>query len=89
MRSKNRKNRNRKSTHVSNIDKLIAKLNKKDMPLDEFLATLDSFKDTFYENAELEMELLLSNGLPIELEGENIFLKTNKTPFKRADFLYS
>lgn len=86
MRSKNRKNRNKKSTHVSNIDKLIAKLNKKDMPLDEFLATLDSFKDTFYENAELEMELLLSNGLPIELEGENIFLKTNKTPFKEQTF---
>ncbi|WP_265734448.1 3'-5' exonuclease [Malaciobacter halophilus] len=68
------------------MDKLVARLNRSDMSLDEFLFTLDGFKDTFYENSELEMELLVSNGLPIELDNENIFLKTTRTPFKEQTF---
>ncbi|RXJ87345.1 3'-5' exonuclease [Arcobacter sp. CECT 8985] len=81
MRSK-RKNK----TVLSNIDKLVAKLKTKQMPLEEFLMQLDNFKDTFYDNPELEFELLLSNGLPIELDGDNIYLKTARTLISEQTF---
>ncbi len=82
MKSKKKKSKE----NLSNIDKLIQKLNISDMKLEEFLDTLDGFKDTFYDNSELEMELLLSNGLPIELKGDYIFLKTSKTSFFNQTF---
>ncbi|RXK01251.1 DNA polymerase III subunit epsilon [Arcobacter sp. CECT 8986] len=79
-------NKRKNKIVLSNIDKLVAKLKKSEMPLEEFLNELDSFKDTFYDNPELEFELLLSNGLPIELSGDNIYLKTAKTLLKEQTF---
>ncbi len=82
MKSKKKKSKE----NLSNIDRLTQKLNINDMKLDEFLATLDSYKDTFYDNPELELELLVSNGFPIELFGDYIYLKTSKTAFFNQTF---
>ena len=76
MRSKNRKKR---VQQISNIDRFISKLNQGGMPLDECLSMIDSFKDTFFSNPELEFELLVSNGLPLEIEEDRVYLRTSKT----------
>lgn len=82
MRSRRKNNKN----NLSNMDRLISKLKSNDIPLDEFLSILDGFKDTFYENSELELELLVSNGLPIEFEEDSVYLKTAKTNIKDQTF---
>ncbi|MDD2897043.1 MAG: 3'-5' exonuclease [Aliarcobacter sp.] len=52
----------------------------------EFLELLEEASDTFYETPELEFELLLSNGLPLEFDGDFVFLKTTKTPITEQTF---
>ncbi|MDY0051321.1 MAG: 3'-5' exonuclease [Aliarcobacter sp.] len=52
----------------------------------EFLELLEKATDSMYENSELEFELLLSNGLPLEFDGDFVFLKTNKTLIKDQVF---
>lgn len=77
--------RKRKKHQLSKIDRITAKLLKKDMPLEEFLELLmDS--DTFFESFDLELELLISNGYPIEIIDDLVRLKTNYTDFKDETF---
>ncbi|MDD2888939.1 MAG: 3'-5' exonuclease [Aliarcobacter sp.] len=52
----------------------------------EFLELLNEATDTFYETPELEFELLLSNGLPLEFDGDFVFLKTTRTPINEQTF---
>ncbi len=40
----------------------------------------------FFDNPELEFELLLSNGFPIEIYNDNVVLKTSKTSIKDQTF---
>lgn len=82
MKAKRKNNKN----NLTNIDNLISRLKQSDIPFDEFLSILDSYKDTFYENPELELELLVSNGLPIDFDRDNVFLKTVKTHIKDQTF---
>ncbi len=75
----------RKKQQISKIDQITSKLNKKDLPLNEFLSLLMN-KDTFYQTADLELELLLSNGYPIEIADDIVKLKTKYTDIKDEIF---
>jgi len=66
---------------VDFIDTVIAKLKKRDIPLEEFLNLLKENDEKFYNNPELEMELLISNGLPIDIVDDKVILSTAKTSF--------
>ena len=67
---------NRQNTLV----KLIDKLKKSPIKFDTFLDELNLINDTFFDNPELEFELLLSNGLPLDLVDDTVVLKTAYTP---------
>ena len=71
------------SYKVSNI---IDTLLKDSIEYDEFLSLLEKASDTFFDTPELEFELLLSNGLPLEFDEEKICLKTNKTAISEQCF---
>jgi DNA polymerase-3 subunit epsilon len=58
---------------------IVQKLLKSPIEYDRFLLLLEEAKDTFFDNPELELELLLANGLPISLEDDCIYLSTTKT----------
>ena len=60
------------------IDKLISKLLKNPLPIDEFINTLNS-SDRFYNNIDLEKELLINNGLPLYFSKNKVYLKTTIT----------
>lgn len=69
------------------LNSVIDKLIKQDINYDEFLRLLDKANDTIFQNPELEFELLLSNGLPMEFDDENnIFLKTSRTKIEEQTF---
>ena len=53
---------------------------------EEFLLLLEKAKDTFFDNPELEFELLLANGFPLEFEDNDVYLKTRKTDIKEQVF---
>ena len=65
---------------------VIEKLLKEPIRYEKFLSLLEEAKDTFFDNPELEFELLLSNGLPLEFDNDNIFLKTTKTKLEEQTF---
>ncbi len=66
--------------------KLVEKLKKEDIPFNDFLELLLENDDRFFDNPELEFELLLSNGLPIELYNDNVILKTTKSLIEEQSF---
>lgn len=69
------------------IENIIEKLEKTKIEYNEFLQLLEKASDTFFETPELEFELLLSNGLPLELDEENyIYLKTAQTKISEQTF---
>lgn len=65
---------------------LIERLLKAPIHFDEFLEILEKCKDTFFENSQLEFELLISNGLPLEFDGDNVILSTTKTKVEEQTF---
>lgn len=75
----------RKKQQISKIDQITAILNKRDLPKDEFLDLLMN-SETFFETPELELELLFSNGYPIEITDEIVKLKTKYTNFNDDTF---
>ena len=52
----------------------------------EFLDLLEKATDSMYENSELEFELLLSNGLPLEFDGDFVFNKKKNTLIEDQTF---
>jgi len=68
------------------IDNIIDKLKKRKLKIKEFLKFLSQIEDKFFENPELELELLISNGLPLVIEDDTISLKTVTTPLKEQYF---
>ncbi len=65
---------------------ILQRLLKEPILYTEFLELLNEASDTFYETPELEFELLLSNGLPLEFDGDFVYLKTTKTPINEQTF---
>jgi len=58
------------------LNYLIEELTKKSIPFDEFLERIEKCTDTFFLDPYLEFELLISNGLPLEIENEQVSLST-------------
>ena len=74
----------KQSFKISNI---VDRLLKESINYDELLTLLEKANDTFFDNPELELELLLSNGLPIEFDdNNNIYLKTTKVSIENQFF---
>ena len=68
------------------LQNILQRLLKEPILYTEFLELLNEATDTFYETPELEFELLLSNGLPLEFDGDFVYLKTTKTPIEEQTF---
>ncbi|PLY06120.1 MAG: DNA polymerase III subunit epsilon [Arcobacter sp.] len=77
MKSKNQKNF---------LVNLVSKLKKKPIAFDAFLIELTKNNEKFFECPELEFELLLSNGLPLEILNDEVFLKTSTTTINEQTF---
>ncbi|MDZ7819985.1 MAG: 3'-5' exonuclease [Aliarcobacter sp.] len=68
------------------LQNIIQRLQKESILYTEFLELLEKASDSMYENPELEFELLLSNGLPLEFDGDFVYLKTKETPIEEQTF---
>ena len=68
------------------LQNIIQRLLKEPISYDEFLELLEKCSDSLYENPELEFELLVSNGLPLDFDGDFICLKTSNTLIKDQKF---
>ncbi len=60
------------------LDKLISKLNKSPLKLSTFKSIIGN-QDRFFDDIDLEIELLVSNGFPIEIKDDIVYLKTANT----------
>ena len=67
------------------LDKLINCLNKHPLTIIQFNNILKK-SDTFFENIELEKELLISNGLPLHFSDDYVMLKTSENLLKDQTF---
>jgi len=67
------------------LNKLINKLKKHSLSIDKFNAILEK-SDTFFQSVELEKELLLLNGLPLQFSDDQVSLKTVTTKIKDQTF---
>src|SRR5574344_604951 len=76
-----------KPTKPSFIE-IIRRLKKEPIEFGEFLSLLENYSDKFYESSELEFELLLINGFPLDIKDNFVFLKTTKTPICEQSFCF-
>ncbi len=67
------------------LDKLINILKKRPLSIIQFYELLGK-SDTFYNDAELEKELLISNGCPLYFSNNEVSLKTATTKIKDQTF---
>ena len=68
------------------LQNILQRLIKEPILYSEFFDLLEKANDTIYEDPELEFELLISNGLPLDFEEEFVCLKTLKTPINEQVF---
>ena len=68
------------------LQNIIQRLKNESILYTEFLELLEKVTDSMYENSELEFDLLLSNGLPLEFDGDYVFLKTKNTLIEEQTF---
>lgn len=66
--------------------KLVDRLKKSSIDYEDFLGILTLNKEKFFDNPELEFELLLSNGFPLDIDNDKIILKTVNTLIKDQIF---
>lgn len=67
------------------IDKLVYSLKKSPLKIRKFNNILKN-NDTFFQNIELEKELILSNGLPLYFTDDFVYLKTRKRDISEQTF---
>jgi len=67
---------------------IVRRLKKEPIFYDEFLQLLKDTSDKFYENSELEFELLLINGFPLDIKDDFVFLKTTKANIQEQTFCF-
>ena len=67
------------------LTKLIKKLKKSPLSIDEFNSILEK-SDTVFQSVELEKELLLLNGLPLSFSNNQVSLKTVTTKIEDQTF---
>lgn len=75
-----------KSKNLNFNSKLIDRLKKEPIAFDEFLEKLSLNTQRFFDNPELEFELLLSNGLPLDIIDDMVVLKTTETSISEQTF---
>lgn len=80
------KYKKKKHQPVNGLELLVNKLKKTPMSYEEFLESLSKVETNFFENPELELELLISNGLPLSIKDDEIVLKTAFAPFNEQRF---
>ena len=68
------------------LQNILNRLQKEPILYIEFLQLLEKASDSMYENAQLEFELLLSNGLPLDFEGDFVVLKTTNNTIQEQSF---
>jgi len=66
----------KKKQKVSFMDNLVSKLKKTDIEFENFLLLLEENEEKFFDNPELEMELLVSNGFPLDIIENKVVLTT-------------
>lgn len=67
---------------------ILNRLKKEDIKFDDFLKLLEISSDRFYENSELEFELLLINGFPIDIKDDFVYLKTKNRALSEQVFCF-
>jgi DNA polymerase-3 subunit epsilon len=67
------------------LNKLINSLKKQPLPINQFNNILRK-NDTFFDNLELEKELLIFNGLPLSFNNNKVYLKTTINGIKEQVF---
>ena len=67
------------------LNKLVNTLNKSPISINTFNSLLEK-SDTFFDNIELEKELLLLNGLPLYFSDDRVYLKTSTNEIKDQVF---
>ncbi len=70
---------------MSYINKLQKKLQKNYISINTFNQILQN-NHTFFDNIDLEKELILSNGMPLYFDEKNVYLKTLNTKIKDQVF---
>jgi len=70
---------------MSYINKIVNKLQKKALSISDFNQIINN-ADTFFENIDLQKELILSNGLPLYFNENEVILKTKNTLLKDQVF---
>lgn len=76
-----------KSNKISHFSlKLVEKLKKSPIPFDKFLEELTHNKERFFDSPELEFELLLTNGFPLDIEDDSVVLKTTRNLIEEQTF---
>lgn len=68
------------------LQNILTRLQKEPILYTEFLELLEKATDTMYDNTQLEFELLLSNGLPLDFEGDFVVLRTMKKSIQEQSF---
>ncbi len=68
------------------FQRLVENLKKNPIDYEEFLDLLSKNKDRFFDNPQLEFELLLSNGMPLDIVDDKVILLTTKTLIKDQIF---
>ena len=63
------------------LQNIIQRLKNESILYTEFLELLEKATDSLYENSELEFELLLSNGLPLEFDGDFVYRSVKDRSF--------
>lgn len=81
------KYKKKKHQPINALELLVNKLKKSSMEYALFLNELSKVESNFFENPELEFELLISNGLPLGInENNEVFLKTVQTKICEQTF---
>ena len=70
---------------MSYINKLVNKLLQSPLSIDEFNNILKK-SDTFFQNEDLEKELIISNGLPLYFGNNQVYLKTTQNKIEDQVF---
>ena len=76
----------KKKQKVHFLDTVVSKLKKSDIAFDDFLLLLEQNEEKFFDNTELEMELLISNGFPVDIVEDKVVLTTKNTLIKDQIF---
>lgn len=72
--------------HQIKLQNILQRLLKGPILYSEFFDLLKLASDTFYENPQLEFELLISNGLPLDFDENYVYLTTTKTLINEQSF---